>query len=305
MRRVAEAALFVAALFALFALALYARPARGQCPGGVCYPGGPAAPMRPALPFLIPVEPVAPPAYRWEPAADRPGTWFLWLGAAEVGEVRPDGWHPTTRPGYVRAEPVGEPPVPPPDPAAGAVGQLPPGGVDWDKVPAGEHYSVSGRPADRRQAVAAIGADGVPDDAGLPYLVCIGSDSDRERFRREAAGLGVPLRLKDYPAAWKGSTDYPPGLIHLQAPNGRPLLSWRENPGPDRLRVEVAAKLAEYNPTLDPGPGKPYPWPVKPTPPPAQPDAPPAGPSPIHKCGPWCVAALLALYMLRRWLNRG
>lgn len=156
-------------------------------------------------------------------------------------------------------------------------------------------------------AAVGAGAGSVPDDAGLPWLVAIGSESERSAVLSAARGWGVGLRLKGYPAGHAQVADFPGPGVHLQAPNGRLLLSLPAST-PD-LSARVKAKLTEYDAAKDPGPGKPYPW-SKPKPEPKPDPAPepdPDGARPgCPKGAGWpAVVAIVILAILRRYLNRG
>ncbi len=170
--------------------------------------------------------------------------------------------------------------------------QYPPGGVARNKF-IGEgrnRYILSGREVEPPEALAAIEAGGsggdLTDDSTYPFLTVVGSEADRDRILKDARDTlvlsSLKLRWKAFPPGHKMVADFPAGLLHLQAPNGRPLGSLAAYDGPEKLAEWVKTRMAVYDPSKDPGPGKPYPWP-KPAPP-KTPDA-PVQPKPPKKPG--------------------
>jgi hypothetical protein len=201
--------------------------------------------------------------------------------------------------------------------------QYPPGGVSRDEMrPTGkDRFSVCGVPCEVEAFRAAMAGAGpqLVDDSKYPYVYVIGSEADRDRvfkdFADDFALVYLKVRLKGYPPGHPQVRDYPPGLIHLQAPNGRPLKSWASYDGPAKLAADLKTAIDAYDPAKDPGVGKPYPKPTPPAPPappppkpdpkpddkPAAPDAPPAPAGPAQVPA-WVYAALAlaALYLLTR-----
>jgi len=290
------------------ALLLAAVSAHAQCANGQCrVPGRTIAPAPVLAPVILPA--VLPPAVAAAPA---PAVGWFWhgedrdrvylevngveLGSLDLRELR-----------FTEASGKKWKPWPPPVPASiPKVGQIPPGGVRWDEIPddGREHYSISGRPANRDTMFAAMGAGGdgkVPEDAAFPWVTVVGPDDVRAKvlkdFRENLYLIGLKVRVTAFPAGHRAVADFPPGVIHLQAPNGRLLFSLPTYPGPDKLGAAIATALDNYDASKDPGPGKPYPK--------LEPPAPTPAPNPLaDPKSPWRAVAigagLVVLILLTR-----
>lgn len=157
---------------------------------------------------------------------------------------------------------------------------IPPDGVRRDEMAndGRPRYLLNGDPVDERTAFHAMAdSDLFADDSKLPWVTLVGPKAERDRIRADfklPPLAGIPCRLKGYDPGAGPVKDFPPGLIHLQAPNGRPLFAADAYNGAAWLAAGLRDALAGYDASKDPGPGKPYPKPAPP-PVPAVPAAPP------------------------------
>jgi hypothetical protein len=140
----------------------------------------------------------------------------------------------------------------------------PPTGVVSDKVGQfGERYTINGRPASRRQALDAVAAGHIPDDARKLRLTIIGDETARNAvlsdLRHHAAlqALKDELVVQDYApdaALIRGlgfKTDGKPS-IYLQEPSGRVLLRQDRYDDAETLASAIRRADPRYDPTKDP-----------------------------------------------------
>jgi hypothetical protein len=154
---------------------------------------------------------------------------------------------------------------------------IPPDGIRREEMAndGQPRYLLNGNPVDERTAFHAVASsDLFDDDSKLPWVTLVGPKAERDRVRADfnAAPLSeIPCRLKGYDPGAAPVADFPAGLIHLQAANGRLLFTADAYHGPAWLAKGLKGALAGYDPAKDPGPGEPYPKPTPPKVPDAKP----------------------------------
>lgn len=174
------------------------------------------------------------------------------------------------------------------------------GGVDRSKLASQPRYTIGGKEVGAAEALEAIQAGALPDDAGHVRVTVIGADAARRPVVEDLARAPALAWLKgrsvvnQYAAAhWRvrdGGFAVPADaggvMIYAQAPDGKVL--WRQEGyagGPDALARALRDKVPGYDPARDPSP--------------ARPDSAPGPPA-----NPWWLSvpgAALVVYLVRRW----
>lgn len=269
-----------------------------NCPNGRC----PLVPTR-VVPVAVPV--VAAPAVplvECEQTENDPATlWRFKVDGREVGTLNEatglfeaangKRWRfALPAAGKVSADP----------PGVNLVGQIPPGGIEPDKVcPDGEGgFSRNGERCTKRSAFQSLlgggTASGLPDDSGLLRLTVIGPDADRARVVADIesnaalADLRASVLVTNYaPDSWAVAglgfkTDGKP-TIYIQNPGGTVIHRQDDYDGPERLAGAIR-KAKAYDPSKDKDLRKDDP--VKPAPDPAQPTQKPVPVDPVKPDAP-------------------
>jgi hypothetical protein len=137
----------------------------------------------------------------------------------------------------------------------------PPTGVVAEKVGQfGERYILNGKPVPKHEAIEAVVAGQLPDDAHKQRLTIIGAKADRDRVLADlehAELLRSDLVVQDYePDAplirglgFKG--DGTP-TIYLQAPSGKVLWRMDRYEGVEPLASAIRRARPDYDPNTDP-----------------------------------------------------
>ncbi|HEX4613996.1 MAG TPA: hypothetical protein VH092_37790 [Urbifossiella sp.] len=241
----------------------------------------------------------------------------LYLGGRLLGLLDERGWHPAVGRDSWTIEPAGEPPFPPPAPAAGDVG----GGVELGRLDLSRpRYWVDGEEVAEHVAFGRFVTGQVPGPPGLT------DDSDKYHLT-----LAVPAGTQAGAAATLLGRDTSKVHVQVYTPADWPVQSGRVKPGVTlqepagkggRVRYQspdagTVGEALRYTDPAYPPPVKPVtPAPVVPTPSPAPPKVDPAPPvcpcpspcpcpepdppkpRPVVTGASWLTAILLGLWSL-------
>ncbi len=122
--------------------------------------------------------------YEWRERADDPRRYYLYKDGVQLGGWDYDKCHWRWLMNDQWGSPEDQPPVQVPGIEAsapiGSKEQKFPFGVDRDKLPSKDEYSINGKKCHPRYVFDAMAADQLTDDSGKPWLVVIGTDEERK-----------------------------------------------------------------------------------------------------------------------------
>jgi hypothetical protein len=260
--------------------------------------------------------------YRWESDRTDSRYQYLYLNGKQVGTLHPEGYRRLLSSGgfsAVESAPFAEPvarvfkastPV-------GAIGEeIPPNGVQSDKIREAPEWSQNGTPITKTDAYAILSGGykgNLIDDSKTLRLVAVVDKPTQDRLQSDwlnspsLAAFRDHVLLQTYdPTDWRVQrVGYAPGLSLVEPrDNGKAAVLMRVN-------YESAPKLADalrvkdplYDPSKDPDPSKPAPKPVPvPSPVPAPNPDPVPAPAPVVPQNPyvfWGILSAFAAFLLR------